>query len=150
MTNDHCASGTGITILLQNFKERAFYEAQFETMKTKGQPRFIDERWKTELTRRNLFLYELLCGEHHERFGYVRDRFTLKEFILYSQELVTAYNETPEDRALLLEPLHALDKLRIDTPPMHLVLRSRFDKKISKLKKKFIKKFKNPVKTLAG
>lgn len=137
----------GQRIALQNFKERAFYEAKFEAMKTEGQPRFTDERWKTELTRCNLFLYELLCGEHHERFGYVRDGFTLKEFILYSQELVTAYKETPEDRALLSEPLLALDKLQIDNLPKRFVLLSQFDKKLSKLKKKFIKKIINPIKT---
>ncbi len=132
----------GQGIPLQNFSERAFYEAQFEAMKSKGQPCFTDERWKTELTRRNLFLYELICGEHHERFGYVRDGFTLKEFILYSKELLRAYKETPGERALLSKPLLALDKLRIAMPAMHLVLRSRFDKKQSKLKKKFNKKIK--------
>jgi hypothetical protein len=149
--NHHITSGNMGTISLlklgqglpvQNFEERSFYETQFENMKTNGQPRFIDERWKTELTSRNLFLYELLCGEHHERFGYILDMFTVKEFMLYSQELLAAYKEVPEDRELLLEFLHALDKLRIDKPPLHLVLRSKFDKKYYKLKKKFIKKIK--------
>jgi hypothetical protein len=133
----------GQGIPLQNFKERSFYEEQFEIMKTKGHPHFIDERWKTELTRRNLFLYELLCGEHHERFGYVRDGFTLKEFIIYGQELVTAYKETPDDRALLSEPLLALNKLRIVKPGVRFVFLSRLDKNLSKLKKKSIDKIKN-------
>jgi hypothetical protein len=136
----------GQGIPLQNFKERAFYQDQFEAMKSKGQPRFSDERWKTELTRRNLFLYELLCGELHERFGYARDSFTLKEIMRYSQELATAYRENPAERALLSKPLLALQKLGTVKPAIGHVLQSRFDKKRAKLKKKFIKKLKKRVK----
>lgn len=129
----------GQGIPLKNFKEREFYEAQFEIMETKGYHRFVDERWKTELTRRNLFLYDLLCGEHHERFGYIRDGFTLKEFVLYSKELVTAYKETPEDRVLLSKPLLALNNLRIVMPGVRLVLLIRYNKKLAKLKKKIMR-----------
>jgi hypothetical protein len=50
--------------------------------------------------------------------------------MLYSQELVTAYRETPEDRNLLLKPMLELDKLRIAMPAIHLVLRSRFDERL--------------------
>lgn len=131
----------GQGIPLNNFKEREFYEAQFETMKSKGPSQFADERWKTELKRRNLFLYELLCGEHHERFGYVRDGFTLKEFIRYSQELSTVYKENPEEQALLSKPLLALHKLGNIKPAMGHIVQNRFEKKLSKFKK-FIKKIK--------
>jgi hypothetical protein len=61
-----------------DFRQRAFYQAQFERMR-RGEGGFEDERWKRELGRRELFVFDHFCGRANARWGYEEDAFTSSE-----------------------------------------------------------------------
>lgn len=67
-------------------KDAGFYREQFERLQ-RGEGVFRDERWKEELSRRDLFVFDHLCGTDNERFGYERDRFTVTEMETFAREL---------------------------------------------------------------
>ncbi len=53
-----------------------FYRGKVDEVQTKP---LNDDRWRTELTRRDLFVFDCLAGEANARVGYERDRFTDEE-----------------------------------------------------------------------
>lgn len=83
----HMTSGNAGTMALlkffqglavSNFKDRAFYESQFERMKA-GEQTFDDQRWRSELGRRELYLFDRYCGRGNVAWGYEPDRFSSHE-----------------------------------------------------------------------
>jgi hypothetical protein len=108
----HVTSGNAGTIGLirigqqlptNDFRGHEFYAEQFARMQNEGPAAFDDRRWIADLTTRERFLFDVLCGTANARFGYERDRFTLGEIAEYSAELRAAQGAgelTPEIGAL--------------------------------------------------
>ena len=68
---------------IPNFESKAVYEEQYAKMVADPEHSFFDERWKRQLTREDLFHFDLLMGEKNAELGYERDTFTdaeIKEF----------------------------------------------------------------------
>ncbi len=91
----HMTSGNAGTMALlkffqglpvNNFKDRAFYESQFERMKA-GEKTFDDQRWREELGRRELYLFDRYCGSGNAAWGYEPDRFTSSEREQFEHEV---------------------------------------------------------------
>lgn len=91
----HITSGNAGTIALlkffqglpvPNFKDRAFYEGQFERMR-QGQAAFDDHRWRDELGRRELYFFDRFCGRGNAAWGYAPDAFTTQEREAFNAEL---------------------------------------------------------------
>lgn len=61
------------------FRDAEFYESQLAEMTSGGIHRFRDERWKQELGRRELFLFDHYCGAGNAAWGYEEDRFSRRE-----------------------------------------------------------------------
>jgi len=77
----------GQDIPVPDFRSREFYEKQFLEMKAGKDTNFNDERWRHELSRRELFLFDLLCGDENQHFGYKRDQFSLNEISGFVHEI---------------------------------------------------------------
>ena len=56
-----------------------FYKKQFERMQDDPLHGFSDERWRNDLTREDLFLFDLILGRKNASHGYERDRFSIRE-----------------------------------------------------------------------
>ncbi|MCA9290515.1 MAG: hypothetical protein KDA25_05270 [Phycisphaerales bacterium] len=91
----HITSGNQGTIALlkffqglpvPNFRNRAFYEAQFDRMR-KGEAAFDDQRWQDELGARERFVFDHFCGAANAAWGYEPDRFTTAEREQFLAEL---------------------------------------------------------------
>jgi hypothetical protein len=114
----------GQSLPVPEFEGKGFYEERFAQIQADPAASFTDERWKQELTRRDRFLFDLLCGADSERFGYDRDRFTLAEVVQFVDELEQARraDHLPQRVARLaetvLEPVRsALGKATANAPP---------------------------------
>jgi len=95
----HISSGNQGTISLikfalgikvNDFRSKHFYEEQFDKMLQDNSANFEDVRWKHELSKRELFLFDIFCGINHEKLGYECTDFTIKEVNNYSSELTEA------------------------------------------------------------
>lgn len=91
----HLTSGNMGTVALlkffgglevSKFKDRAFYEAQFERMRA-GEKAFDDQRWREELGRRELYQFDRFCGGGNTSWGYEADRFSSAERAAFEAEL---------------------------------------------------------------
>jgi hypothetical protein len=80
----------GQQLPITKFHDHEFYAAQFRRMQEQGPAAFEDTRWMTDLTVRERFLFDVLCGTANARFGYTRDRFTLSEVAEFGRELRAA------------------------------------------------------------
>ncbi len=65
---------------------RAFYEQAFARLRENPMCAFGDDRWRDELTRRDLFLFDLVCGADNRRLGYPRDGFDIDETLAFVRE----------------------------------------------------------------
>ena len=92
----HITSGNAGTIALlkmfqgipmNNFKQKQFYEQQFQRMKEQEGQQFSDERWQQELGQRELFIFDYFCGRANEHFGYQPDTFTTTEYQQFIKEI---------------------------------------------------------------
>lgn len=72
------------------FRDRPYYERKFAEMQRDPMAVFGDDRWHTELTERERFVFDLICGADNARLGYARDRFALTETTRFIGELRTA------------------------------------------------------------
>ena len=70
-----------------NIGGRAFYEQAFARLCEDPMRPFGDDRWHDELTRRDLFLFDLVCGADNRRLGYPRDGFDIDETLAFIREL---------------------------------------------------------------
>ena len=70
--------GQGIDV--QNFEGKEFYEQQFKRSLEDEGDKFQDQRWMSELSRGQLFLFDLCFGDDNARYGYDRDEFSVQEF----------------------------------------------------------------------
>lgn len=77
-------------------ENRDFYEAQLERLRANPEATFSDERWRDELSRRDRFVFDWLCGARNASFGYERDAFTTEEHRQFTAELQEALGETDE------------------------------------------------------
>jgi len=68
------------------FKSRDFYGERFESMRAAGGSAIEDTRWQAELSRRDRFVFDVVCGDINARLGYERDRFALDEVVGYARE----------------------------------------------------------------
>ena len=91
----HMTSGNAGTMALlkffqgievRNFKDRGFYESQFERMRA-GEKSFDDQRWRGELGRRELYQFDRYCGVGNAAWGYEADAFTSVERADFEAEL---------------------------------------------------------------
>ena len=77
-----------------------FYRDQFRQMQQSGTVR--DERWKRELTRRDLFVFDWFSGADNALYGYPRDEFTAEErrrFTAYIERLDASPTDADTTRA---------------------------------------------------
>lgn len=74
-------------IPLMNFRGREFYEEQFKTLNENPSQSFADDRWKTDLTPRERFLFDHYCGSGNAQMGYSRDTFNASEVRDWKHEL---------------------------------------------------------------
>ncbi len=119
----HITSGNAGTIALlkffqglpvPNFKDRAFYESQFEQMR-QGQSAFDDQRWREELGRRELYFFDRFCGRGNAAWGYAPDAFTTQEREAFEAELEgrsTPPAPTPPPDSPLVDLLRKLGRRR--------------------------------------
>jgi hypothetical protein len=84
----HITSGNQGTLALlrlakglpvNDFEGHDFYRKQLERLQENYLHGFIDERWKTELSRLDRFYFDVVLGAKHEELGYDRDRFEFDE-----------------------------------------------------------------------
>ncbi len=73
--------------------KKDFYEREFERLQREPEKPILDEKWKTELGRRERFLFDYFCGEINESWGYQRDLFTTGEFKQFINELRQSENK---------------------------------------------------------
>ena len=69
---------------------REFYQKEFERLEKEPRKAIFDEGWRTDLSRRELFLFDYYCGETNERWGYERSTFTTSEFEQFRAEIAEA------------------------------------------------------------
>ena len=70
-------------LTMPNFESKAVYENQYHKLVSNPDDTFFDQRWKKQLSREDLFYFDLLLGEQNEKLGYERDTFTdaeIREF----------------------------------------------------------------------
>lgn len=63
--------------------ELDFYRQQFEALKADPLQGFRDERWRRQLSRRDLFFFDLYLGKKNAEFGYLRDNFSQPEIRIF-------------------------------------------------------------------
>ncbi|MDD5671499.1 MAG: sulfotransferase domain-containing protein, partial [Candidatus Omnitrophica bacterium] len=95
----HIAGGNGPAVRpikyfqgipMADVSEQDPYIRFIEKAKNTGDYKFRDERWKKELTRKDLFFIDVFCGNENQKLGYERDVFSPEEIREYSQELSEA------------------------------------------------------------
>jgi hypothetical protein len=103
----HITAGNAGTIMMIKLHQgiatpdndiRAFYEGQLRRLEADPTTSFADERWRDELSRRDLFVFDHFCGGHAERFGYERDTFTVSEVDAFRRELRLAEDNGASDQ----------------------------------------------------
>jgi hypothetical protein len=83
---------------LPNFaRDRSFYEEQYNKAKQDPEHQFESERWRAQLSPRELFAFEYFCGRANARLGYEPSRFTLDEVREFSRELNLALELPQQD-----------------------------------------------------
>lgn len=119
----HITSGNAGTIALlkffqglpvPNFKDRAFYESQFQQMR-EGKSAFDDQRWRDELGRRELYCFDRFCGRGNAAWGYTPDAFASHERDMFEAELEgksTPPGPTAPSESPLIEILRKLGARR--------------------------------------
>lgn len=68
---------------INNFESADVYRKQLDALRANPVQAFKDERWKTQLTREDLFWFDQLMGGKNEQLGYQRDVFTQEEIEKY-------------------------------------------------------------------
>ncbi len=107
-------------IKVNNFKDRAFYESQFERMRN-GEKTFDDQRWREELGRRELYLFDRYCGRGNASWGYEPDTFSSAERDAFEVEIggkapkpdTTTPGRTGELSETIIEVLRRVGKRRL-------------------------------------
>lgn len=77
-------------------KKKDFYEQAYERLRRNPEKPVYDARWKEDLSRRELFLFDYFCGPINERWRYPRDTFTTGEFRQFSAEMTESPAALPE------------------------------------------------------
>jgi hypothetical protein len=118
----HMTSGNAGTMALlkffqglevRNFKDRAFYESQFERMRN-GEKTFDDQRWREELGRRELYLFDRFCGRGNASWGYEPDLFSSTERDAFEGEIEgKAHERSSELSDALIEVLQRIGRRRV-------------------------------------
>jgi len=65
---------------------RQFYQEQYDKTIADPNHQFESDGWKTRLSARERFIFDLECGAKNAELGYERDRFTTDEFRRFSSE----------------------------------------------------------------
>ena len=90
-------------LTMPNFESKDVYEAQYAKLVENPDDTFFDERWRSQLTREDLFYFDLIMGEQNEKLGYVRDVFTDEEvmqfWIAYGPSLADGTRQALPDYA---------------------------------------------------
>jgi hypothetical protein len=68
---------------VNKFESHAVYAEQLERLKRDPLAPFADERWKTQLTREELYWFDRMMGEKNASLGYERDSFTPEELRVF-------------------------------------------------------------------
>jgi hypothetical protein len=98
----HATAGNAGTIMMVRLAQglragvgenRDYYQAQLERLQADPEATFSDERWRDELSRRDRFAFDWLCGARNAFFGYERDAFTTEEHHVFSREIRAALGE---------------------------------------------------------
>ena len=79
--------GQGMSVM--DWIDKDYYAGRFRDIRESGGRRFEPDRWRRELSRGNLFMYDVYCGADNARYGYERDAFTFEEFCEYSRALAS-------------------------------------------------------------
>jgi len=87
-------------IPLSDYTGRQFYQDQHASLLESGGRVFRDERWQEELSRRERFVFDIVCGDANQRFGYQRDVFQPEEIHQYGAELWRAIKSGELDPAV--------------------------------------------------
>lgn len=69
-----------------NFESADVYREQLERLKDDPTATFSDERWKTQLSREELFWFDQILGGKNEQLGYERDVFTQDEIERFAHD----------------------------------------------------------------
>lgn len=64
---------------IANFESADVYRAQLERLKENPTSAFSDDRWKSQLSREELYWFDQLLGGKNEQLGYARDVFSQEE-----------------------------------------------------------------------
>ncbi len=78
-------------------RDREFYQEQYDKARANPEHQFESERWRLQLSPRELFVFEYFCGCVNTKLGYEPSRFTLEEVREFSAELKLALELPPED-----------------------------------------------------
>jgi|GEM_PF-1765112 len=65
------------------FESRDVYIEQYKRLQSEPDKPFFDERWRKQLSREDLFYFDILMGEKNAELGYDRDRFTDSEIATF-------------------------------------------------------------------
>jgi hypothetical protein len=92
----HIVAGNGATmrvvVAYQRKQEhrQPFYADFVDRVERKGDTKFVDERWRSELDRFALFVIDRCLGAYQTEFGFERDQFTAAEDAEFTCRLVNA------------------------------------------------------------
>jgi hypothetical protein len=86
-----------------NWESRELYEQQLERLKTEPDKPFSDERWREQLSRDDLFFFDVMLGAKNAQLGYDRDDFSAD-----AAEIVERYRTDVESGAKKPMPLDAM------------------------------------------
>ncbi|MDX4011750.1 sulfotransferase domain-containing protein [Aliarcobacter skirrowii] len=76
-----------------SFKDAEFIKEQINLMKNDPSNAFKSERWKDELTKLQLFIFEYYAGNVNKKWGYDSDRFTYSEMNAFLTKVNCDYNK---------------------------------------------------------
>ena len=91
-----------------SFESADVYREQLENLKADPVNAFKDERWKSQLTREELFWFDQLMGGKNEQLGYQRDVFTQEEIEEFARKGLADEAFASQVPANLLVPLKGL------------------------------------------
>lgn len=93
---------------IANFESADVYREQLEKLKADPVNAFRDERWKTQLTREELFWFDQLMGDKNAQLGYERDVFSQEEIVEFARNGLANEDFAAEVPEALLKPLRDL------------------------------------------
>lgn len=98
---------------------REFYQEQYDKTLADANHTFESDGWKTRLSARERFIFDMVCGEKNAELGYERDRFTIAQMRQFAAEFDVALEPGKAEAAEA--PVVAAPPAPVPAPPPVLV-----------------------------